>query len=89
MKRLLITDRIHRFNNKVYQKLIEAQSVSYQELKGRKKLKGKRKTNIKFDVKDIFINWKPDVLLILMQLADKHFKTEKIHRVDDDIQQSR
>lgn len=24
-----------------------------------------------------------------MQLADKHFKTEKIHRVDDDIQQSR
>jgi hypothetical protein len=54
-------------------------------LKGRKKLKGKRKTNIKFDAKDIFINWKPDVLLILMQLADKHFKTEKIHRLDDDI----
>ena len=89
MKKLLITDKIYKFKNPIYQKLIQAYEVSYQELKGRKKQQGKRKSNIKLNVRDLFINWKPDVLLILMRLMDKHFQIEKIHRVDDDIEQSR
>lgn len=89
MKQLLITDRIFKFTNPVYQKLIEAYELSYQELKGRKEKHGKRQTNIRLIVKDLFINWKPDVLLILMQLMNKHFKAEKAYRLDDDIEQSR
>lgn len=89
MKEMLITDRIFKFTNPVYQILVQAHQVSYQELKGKKTAQGKRKTNISLAVKDLFINWKPDVLLLLMQLVNRHFQTEKVHRIDDDIEQSR
>ena len=89
MKEMLITDRIFTFSNPVYQILIRAHQVSYQELKSKKNAQGKRKTNISLSVQDLFINWKPDVLLLLMQLVNRHFQTEKVHRLDDDIEQSR
>jgi hypothetical protein len=89
MKKMLITDKMFKFKNPIYQKLIEAYDVNFQELKGRKKTHGKRKSNITLSVKDLFVNWKPDVLLLLMQLINQHFKVEKAHRLDDDIEQSR
>ncbi len=89
MKKLLITDRIYKFKNSNYQKLIEAYDVHFQEIKGRKKMEGKRKSNLTLNVQDLFINWKPDVLLILMRLMNQHFETPKNYRLDDDIEQSR
>lgn len=38
MKKMVITDKMFKFKNPIYQKLIEAYEVSYQELKGRKKM---------------------------------------------------
>lgn len=37
MKNLKITDKIFKFREPIYQTLIEAKGVKYQELKGRKK----------------------------------------------------
>jgi hypothetical protein len=37
------------------------------------------------NIQDIYINWKPDVLLILIRLASQHFKKEDNYRLDDDI----
>ncbi len=73
MKKFIVVDKVFKFNNPVYQKLIEAYEVNYHEKKGRKQTEGKRQTNITVNIKDLFINWKPDVLLILMKLVDKHF----------------
>jgi hypothetical protein len=89
MKSLKITDQIFKFNNPIYQTLIEAKGVKFQELKGRKKNQESRKAIINANIQDIYINWKPDVLLILMRLMNQHFKSEQKHRVDDDIVQSK
>lgn len=74
MKKLIITDRIFKFKNLAYQTLIQAKGVKFQELKGKKKNKDIRKTIISMNIEDIYINWKPDVLLILMRLMNQHFK---------------
>lgn len=89
MKALKITDRLYKYSNPIYQTLIEAKGVTFQELKGRKKKEGVRKSHISADLEDLYINWKPDVLLILMGLMNQHFQGEKPLRFDDDIEQSR
>jgi hypothetical protein len=63
--------------------------VKLQELKGRQKSEGARKSVVNVQLQDIYINWKPDVLLILLRIIDQHFTGEKPHRLDDDIEQSR
>jgi hypothetical protein len=68
---------------------VEAKGVKLQEVKGRRRSQQTRKAIITASVEDIYLNWKPDVLLILMSLLNRHFQTEKKHRVDDDIEQSR
>ena len=89
MQSLTITDRIFCFSNPAYQKLVEAKGVKLHEVKGRRRKQQGRKAIITAKIQDIYLNWKPDVLLILMRLLSRHFQTEKKHRVDDDIEQSR
>lgn len=89
MRSLSITDQIFKYSNPTYQTLVRAQGVSLQEVKGRRRGQQGRKAAITAKIADIHLNWKPDVLLILMRLLSRHFQTEKKHRVDDDIEQSR
>lgn len=75
MRSLSITDQIFKFSNPAYQTLVRAQGVSLQEVKGRRRGQQGRKAAITANIADIHLNWKPDVLLILMRLLNRHFQT--------------
>jgi hypothetical protein len=75
MKELKIIDRIFKFKNPNYQHLMIAKQTEIQIIKPAqgKKNKTNKKYTIRMIHNEIFINWKPDVLLILMRLMSKHF----------------
>lgn len=87
MKELIIIDRIYKYKNTKYQHLLVAEATKIDVTRPLKTIKNKkkRKINASVSIKSININWKPDVLLILMGLMNKHFSSDKKFRVDDDI----
>ena len=89
MKSLTICDKIFKFSNPQYQTLLEAKGLTLQQSKGKKDKKATLKAKAKCSFEDIYINWKPDVLLIITNLIKQHFKKDQPYRVDDDIEQSR
>ena len=48
-----------------------------------------KKVEVDLDIPEVKINWKPDVLIILFQLLQKHFSKQKILRVDDEEDKTR
>lgn len=41
------------------------------------------------DVEVLKINWKPDVILIFLELINKHFSKEEKYRMDDETNKTR
>jgi hypothetical protein len=41
------------------------------------------------NIEDLKINWKPDVILIALELMNKHLKKEEKYRMDDETNKTR
>jgi hypothetical protein len=59
-------DHIHHYNDNNLQTLISTKGIIVQF--HRNKNNSERKLDIEVEIEDIYVNWKPDVLIILLKL---------------------
>lgn len=80
-------DYIHIYRDSGLQKLISIQDFKLQIHQNKNDLQKQMQVNL--DLQQIYINWKPDVLIILLKLIYSYFVKEAKLRVDDGQEKTR
>jgi hypothetical protein len=91
-----IVDEIFTYNDPKFQTFLMMKNFTLKNEKPKNKkhssaTEKKQKLPIRnfISIEDLKINWKPDVILIALDLMNKHLKKEEKYRMDDETNKTR